>query len=171
MTLAVAPGLAGADTKKSVAPSKTPARTTSSKTTSKKSTAASPKPTPTARRSTSRPRTASAPRVGRRTPSVRSRNHYTRVGQQKPSTERILEIQRALRASGYEPGAEGVWDDRTTDALKRFQRDQSLASDGRLSSLTLIALGLGPRRGATPPATRPHLPPTVASASSVPPGQ
>jgi len=32
------------------------------------------------------------------------------------------------------------------DALKRFQRDQNLTEDGKIGALSLIALGLGPRR-------------------------
>ncbi|MFN7921933.1 MAG: peptidoglycan-binding domain-containing protein [Bryobacteraceae bacterium] len=92
-------------------------------------------------------------------------NHYLRVGQQRPAQERVLEIQRALSAKGYLAGdADGSWDDRTTDALKRFQRDQSLSADGKLSALSLIALGLGPNRGVAPPATKPDLPPAIASA-------
>jgi len=35
------------------------------------------------------------------------------------------------------------------DALKRFQHDQSLIEDGKIGSLSLIALGLGPKRGGT----------------------
>jgi hypothetical protein len=34
------------------------------------------------------------------------------------------------------------------DALKRFQRDQNIGDDGKLGSLSLIALGLGPKRDA-----------------------
>lgn len=33
------------------------------------------------------------------------------------------------------------------DALKRFQHDQNLTEDGKIGSVSLIALGLGPRRG------------------------
>ena len=32
------------------------------------------------------------------------------------------------------------------DALKRFQTNQSLKADGKLDSVSLIALGLGPKR-------------------------
>ncbi len=32
------------------------------------------------------------------------------------------------------------------DALKRFQHDQNLVEDGKIGSLSLIALGLGPKR-------------------------
>lgn len=36
------------------------------------------------------------------------------------------------------------------DALKRFQHDQNLIEDGKVGSLSLIALGLGPKRAAAP---------------------
>jgi hypothetical protein len=36
------------------------------------------------------------------------------------------------------------------DALKRFQREQNLTEDGKIGSLSLIALGLGPKRTVTP---------------------
>lgn len=35
------------------------------------------------------------------------------------------------------------------DALKRFQHDQNLTEDGKIGSVSLIALGLGPKRGST----------------------
>jgi len=84
-----------------------------------------------------------ARRGGRRV----SPRHYTRVGQQAPTAERIVEIQRALADKGYLLGdLDGKWDARTIEALRRFQADQSLTADGKLSSMSLIALGLGPAR-------------------------
>jgi peptidoglycan hydrolase-like protein with peptidoglycan-binding domain len=82
------------------------------------------------------------------------------VGQQKPTSERLTEINRALAQRGYlnrEPG--GVFDDHTAEALKRFQQDQNIRPDGKLNALSLIALGLGPKRTGPPPATHPRLPP------------
>lgn len=50
-------------------------------------------------------------------------------------------------AKGYLEGpATGVWDDASVDALRRFQQDQNLEPTGKLNSLSLIALGLGPKR-------------------------
>jgi len=40
----------------------------------------------------------------------------------------------------------GEWGSDSTDALKRFQAEQNLQPDGRLNSLSLIAMGLGPKR-------------------------
>lgn len=58
-----------------------------------------------------------------------------------------MEIQQALAARGYFSGTpDGNWGPDSVEALKRFQRDQNIADDGKLGSLSLIALGLGPKR-------------------------
>lgn len=65
----------------------------------------------------------------------------------QPSPERYQQIQQALIEKGYYKGEpNGQWGAESVDALKRFQGDQNLASDGKLNSLSLIALGLGPKR-------------------------
>lgn len=67
----------------------------------------------------------------------------------QPSTERYKEIQQALASKGYfatEP--DGNWGPASIEALKRFQHDQNLIEDGKIGSLSLIALGLGPKREA-----------------------
>lgn len=75
---------------------------------------------------------------------------YRRSGQITPTLERYQEIQQALSDRGYFEGpADGKWGVSSTEALKRFQREQSLVEDGKIGSLSLIALGLGPKRGAT----------------------
>jgi peptidoglycan hydrolase-like protein with peptidoglycan-binding domain len=75
--------------------------------------------------------------------------------QRTPTPERYKEIQQALIAKGYlkEP-ASGAWDPESVAAMKRFQADQRLAADGKISALSLIALGLGsktPRTAGTSP--------------------
>ena len=71
-----------------------------------------------------------------------------RVAQQQPTPERYKEIQQALADKGYFRGTvDGSWGADSTDALKRFQREQNLEDDGKIGSLSLIALGLGPQRG------------------------
>ena len=61
-----------------------------------------------------------------------------------------MEIQQALADKGfYEGPVDGNWTAACTEALKRFQADQNLAPDGKLGSLSLIALGLGPKRDST----------------------
>jgi len=68
--------------------------------------------------------------------------------QRMPTPDRYREIQQALAKKGYlHPGASsGVWDTSSIAALKKFQEDQNLEPSGKLDSLSLIALGLGPRR-------------------------
>lgn len=68
--------------------------------------------------------------------------------------ERYKEIQQALAEKGYFRGdPDGNWGPESVEALKRFQREQNLTEDGKLGSLSLIALGLGPQR--PEPAERP----------------
>lgn len=68
--------------------------------------------------------------------------------QQQPSTDRYKEIQQALADKGYFRGtADGTWNGESVEALKRFQKDQNLDADGKIGSLSLMALGLGPKRG------------------------
>ena len=70
--------------------------------------------------------------------------------QLQPAPERYKEIQQALADKGYFSGTpDGVWGASSTDALKRFQHDQNLSEDGKVDSLSLIALGLGPKRTAS----------------------
>ncbi|MDQ6700220.1 MAG: peptidoglycan-binding protein [Acidobacteriota bacterium] len=70
--------------------------------------------------------------------------------QQTPSSERYREIQDALVAKGYlNSSPTGVWDQDSAVALRRFQEEQNLEPTGRLNSLSLIALGLGPRTEAS----------------------
>lgn len=67
--------------------------------------------------------------------------------QSQPTSERYMEIQDALIAKGFLSGpASGKWDQSSVDAFKRFEESQKLKSDGKLDSLALIALGLGPKR-------------------------
>jgi peptidoglycan hydrolase-like protein with peptidoglycan-binding domain len=74
-----------------------------------------------------------------------------RSNQQQPTPDRFREIQQALAEKGYFAGQpDGNWGPESVDALKRFQREQNLTEDGKLGALSLIALGLGPRRPAAP---------------------
>jgi murein L,D-transpeptidase YcbB/YkuD len=68
--------------------------------------------------------------------------------QMQPTTDRYKEIQQALADKGYFRGMpDGAWNGESVDALKRFQKDQNLDPDGKIGSLSLMALGLGPKRG------------------------
>jgi hypothetical protein len=80
-----------------------------------------------------------------------------------PTPQRYKEIQDALAAKGYlkPEDANGAWTQASVDALKKFQAVQNLDSTGKINSLSLIALGLGPKRetaAATPPAESPLAP-------------
>ena len=76
-------------------------------------------------------------------PAVTWRNR-----QMSPSTDRYKEIQNALVARGFlnAEDATGNWNQTSIEGLKRFQSQQNLDPSGKIDSLSLIALGLGPKR-------------------------
>jgi peptidoglycan hydrolase-like protein with peptidoglycan-binding domain len=97
------------------------------------------------------PATASATPVKRSKVGARRKTTVARLParsfQQAPTADRYREIQQALASKGYlqsEPN--GQWGQESSEALKRFQSEQSLMPDGKINSLSLIALGLGPKR-------------------------
>jgi len=79
-----------------------------------------------------------------------------RTRQMAPTPDRYRQIQEALATKGYlqAEDATGSWNQNSIDALKRFQAAQNIESNGKVNSLSLIALGLGPKREAVvkPPA-------------------
>jgi len=73
--------------------------------------------------------------------------------QTAPTPDRYREIQQALIAKGYlKSEATGVWDAQSSDALLQFQADHNLSPTGKISSASLIGLGLGSKTSAPPPA-------------------
>ncbi len=77
-----------------------------------------------------------------------------------PSSDRFREIQEALAQKGYlTTPPTGAWDQNAQDAMRKFQADQNLSVSGKLSSRSLIALGLGSPTAAVPPASSPAAPP------------
>lgn len=85
---------------------------------------------------------------GKKTAAKQTASRYRRSTQREPAPERYKEIQQSLAEKGYFAGpVNGTWGPDSVDALKRFQRDQNIGDDGKLGSLSLIALGLGPKRG------------------------
>jgi hypothetical protein len=78
-----------------------------------------------------------------------------------PTADRYKEIQQALANKGYlkPEEATGTWNADSADALKRFQSEQNLDASGKINSLSLIALGLGPKREAVTPLPPPPPPP------------
>jgi len=92
-----------------------------------------------------------------------------RAGQQRPTPDRVKDIQSALIARGYLEGeADGNWGGSTVDAFKRFQQDQNLNADGKLGSMSLIALGLGPKRSGLAAAPKPAAAPAQAVPTPAP---
>ena len=76
--------------------------------------------------------------------------------QSAPTAERTREIQSTLVQKGYLNGEpSGAWDVDSITAMKRFQKDENLEADGKLNSLSLIALGLGPKRTLTATTSNP----------------
>ncbi len=88
--------------------------------------------------------------------------------QTHPDTARYAEIQKALADRGYFKGqVDGKWGDDSVDALKRFQADQKLDTDGKINSLSLIGLGLGPKHDTS--LSPPSLPAAGPSPGGSPP--
>jgi len=96
---------------------------------------------------------STAARRGKTTTASKRPSTTWRNRQLQPAPERYKEIQQALAAKGYlQPeDATGQWTPASSDALKKFQADQNLEGGGKINSLSLIALGLGPKREATTP--------------------
>ncbi|MDQ2841214.1 MAG: peptidoglycan-binding protein [Acidobacteriota bacterium] len=83
-----------------------------------------------------------------------------------PDPERYQQIQQSLADRGYFKGeVNGQWNDDSVDALKRFQADQKLDTDGKINALTLTGLGLGPKHDGSTASTVP----LSAAVSSSPP--
>jgi len=104
--------------------------------------------------------TASSHRGGKKAPVSRV---TWRNRQLAPTPDRYKEIQSALAAKGYlkPEDANGSWNQASADALKRFQSEQNIESTGKINSLSLIALGLGPK----------HETPSVPTKAPPDPGQ
>ena len=120
-------------------------KTAAKKTTAKKSTSKSSK-------SATKKGSAKQSASGKRTSAKTASSSYRRSTQREPAPERYKEIQQSLADKGYFAGpVNGTWNSDSVEALKRFQRDQNIGDDGKLGSLSLIALGLGPKRGAEKP--------------------
>lgn len=81
--------------------------------------------------------------------------------QTHPTDERYKEIQQALADKGYYKGeVDGNWGGDSVDALKKFQTDHQLDNQGKITALSLIQLGLGPKHdGHSIKTANPALPP------------
>lgn len=126
-------------------------------TTAKKKTSPSGKTAVHKTSASSHTSTSSVHRTGAKTSAVHRKGAPVqrvtwRNRQLAPSPDRYREIQQALAARGYMQADQvtGVWDQNSMGALARFQTDQNLDPTGKLNSLSLIALGLGPKHDALP---------------------
>jgi hypothetical protein len=131
-------------TKKSTPVKKGAATTATSKSPAKKSPA-----------TTASSKKSAGKKGGTRKPAVTWRNR-----QLAPTPDRYREIQSALATKGYlkPEDATGTWNQDSIDAMKRFQQEQNLDPSGKINSLSLIALGLGPKRETTATAAPPKPP-------------
>ncbi len=64
-----------------------------------------------------------------------------RTGRPRPEGPDVRELQRALRAAGFDAPANGRFDDATERAVRAFQRSRHLAIDGIVGPATRAALG------------------------------
>jgi hypothetical protein len=108
---------------------------------------------------------------GRRATAARRRGVKPKsLAQTAPTPERYQEIQQAMVAKGYGPQApNGVWGPEWSSALKHYQQDQKIEPTGKLNSMSLITLGLGPKREPPAGVTAPPAPPPAAAPA--PPAQ
>lgn len=116
---------------------------------------------------THRPATAHPPHHRtRRGHARRARRHVVR-GQRGIDSERAKQIQTALIQKNYMTGSpSGEWDSATEDAMKKYQADHGWQTKLTPDSRALIALGLGPDRGAdgTPVMAKEKAPPPAVPA-------
>ena len=136
------------------------------KTASKKSTAMARKATAPHKSSS---KSAAARKGSSKKGSVRKATTW-RNRQLSPTPGRYKEIQSALVAKGFlnPEDANGSWNQASIDGLKKFQSAQNIDSSGKINSLSLIALGLGPKRESPPPA-KPADPPAAKPAPQLQP--
>ncbi len=159
----LAVGLASADT--ATTKKSTTKATTTKSTVKKGTTSAAKKGATTTKRRTavtaSKSKSKSGTKAGMKTGSKPATTWHAR--QTQPTPERYKEIQQALVSKGYLTGEPtGTWNQQSIDALRRYQQDQKLEATGKIDSLSLIALGLGPKHetaSAKPPAPPPVPPP------------
>ena len=100
------------------------------------------------RKKSSATKKSSVTSKARKTTSKKAKTRARRSPrQQTPTPERYREIQQALADKGFYDGPiNGAWGAESIEALKRFQTERRLDPDGKIGALSLIALGLGPKR-------------------------
>lgn len=123
---------------------KAAAKSTAKNTTTKSSPAKATPKSPSSRKATGK---SSKKTVAARPPRP--------VTPQQPTSDRYREIQQALIDKGFLEGTpSGQWDTQSVAAFKKFEQSQNLREDGKIDSMALIALGLGPERTQTASVTQ-----------------
>ena len=85
-------------------------------------------------------------KTGKARKSIRAKNSRKR-GQQAMDASRVREIQAALIRERYLEGQpSGIWDQRSKDAMQRFQQSHGWQYKVVPDSRAIIKLGLGPDR-------------------------
>jgi len=120
----------------------------------RKATSSAKKASPSARKSTGKTVASSSPKTrlakGKTTKAPAA---TWRTRQQNPTPDRYREIQQALVDKGYLKGEpSGVWDADSVGAMQRFQLDQKLTPNGKITAPALIGLGLGAKSAGAPEA-------------------
>jgi peptidoglycan hydrolase-like protein with peptidoglycan-binding domain len=125
----------------------------------RKSPVAAKKPATALQKNVAKKRAATTAANRKKTPAKPAVTWRNR--QLQPTPERYKEIQQALLAKGYlQPEqATGIWDENSAGALKQFQAAQNIDASGKINSLSLIALGLGPKHEDTLPRPQPSVQP------------
>jgi peptidoglycan hydrolase-like protein with peptidoglycan-binding domain len=138
--------------------SKSSTKTSSTKSTSSKSTSH----TSSAKKSSHTASKSSKSKHGKTTTAQKS---WKTKGQKAIGSDRTREIQEALIREHYLDGeANGMWDNRTQDAMRAFQAKQGWQTKVLPDSRALIKLGLGPDHSDV-------LNPETAATSPFQPGQ
>lgn len=144
--LAMAASLAGQSASSETPKKTSPAKKSAKKSSKKKSSTQSANKSGTAKSSTAKPSATKKTASSKSGSKSKSKRAAAPRGQQRPTTERYKEIEEALASRGYlQEEPTGKWSPTAVEALRSFQADHDLPPTGRLDSLSLMQLGLGPR--------------------------
>lgn len=149
MLLAWGAAFSFAATAKKAAAKKTSAKKSTGKKTAAKAASTRSSKSKTAPKSASSKKPAPAKSASKGASKSKKTTVARRSYQSAPTPERYKEIQGALAQRGYlKSDPNGAWGNDSVEALKKFQEDQKLTPTGKLDSVSIINLGLGPKRSA-----------------------
>ena len=144
--LVMAASLASQSTSPETPKKAAPAKKSTKKSSKKKSSTQSANKSSTTKSSTAKPGATKKSAASKSSSKSKSKRAAAPRGQQRPTTERYKEIEEALASRGYlQEEPTGKWSTNAVDALRSFQADHDLPPTGRVDSLSLMQLGLGPR--------------------------